>query len=63
MKRKQPNAQRHFVISMWKSVIRILAGILLVTVLIPGAVVLNLLAVVGILFLIAEVIGIAEEMV
>ena len=52
---KQPDPKKHFQLSMWKSAVRIAAGISLIW---PQSVILA-----GIFLILAEVIGVAEEMV
>ena len=54
MKIKQPNPKKHLYISLVKSVIRILAGSMLFV---------DLWHLAGILLIVAEVLGIAEELV
>lgn len=49
-----PNPKLHKYVSFAKSILRIIAGLLLVVSCFPGA---------GILFIVAEVLGIAEELV
>jgi hypothetical protein len=62
-KRKKftPDAKKHFVVSIVKSMFRILASLLLIGILRGDANIPNLLIVVGFLLTIAEVIGIVEE--
>ena len=52
---KQPDPKKHFQLSMWKSAVRIAAGISLIW---PQSLILA-----GIFLILAEVIGVAEEMV
>lgn len=52
---KHPDPKRHFQLSMWKSAVRIAAGISLIW---PQSMILA-----GTFLIVAEIIGVAEEMV
>ena len=54
MKFKQPNPKKHLYISLVKSVIRIVAGSMLFV---------DLIHLAGLLIIVAELLGIAEELV
>ena len=57
MNDRMPNPKMHFRLSMWKSTVRILAGIAL---LMSGS---YYVIVAGVALIIAELVGVAEEMV
>lgn len=60
---KKPNQKMHRKMSFIKSGLRIFAGLLLTYILQDGAIILNCIAIAGFLFIIAEIIGIIEELV